>query len=70
MSDGAGIGTSMWCPECRHHRTVLDDHTEATVSGTSYSYSTTENYYRVLNLSCGHEREFPAGSTTFRDPGA
>lgn len=68
--DGALIGTQEWCDKCHTNRTVVDDHTEASLASSYMSYTTTEEYFRVLDLECGHSKEFPAGSTAYRDGGA
>ena len=71
MSEGELIGTNQWCDDCGRSRIVEDDHTEAQLTGASYSYSTTEVEYRVLNLSCGHEVSWRTGrAATYRDPDA
>jgi hypothetical protein len=47
---------------------VLDDHIEASLSSGYMRRSTTEHYFRVLDLDCGHSKENSWGSETFRDP--
>jgi hypothetical protein len=70
MSEGELIGTSEWCDKCRNRAVVVDDHLEGHPTGTSHSYTTIEVEYRVLDLNCGHSKQWKVGQTAYRDPGA
>lgn len=65
------IGEKEWCPDCRRRVEIADEHTEVAGESASYSYTTREVEYWVIDFICGHTVSWKTGrSTAYRDPGA